>query len=66
MMEQSFRQAMTISSANPAVFLQSGISIGLLSAAVLSIAVPIVMGRMKKARERQGARMAQTEGGGAT
>jgi putative tricarboxylic transport membrane protein len=66
MMEQSFRQAMTISSANPAVFLQSGISIGLLSAAVLSIAVPIVMGRMKKARERQGARMARTEGGGAT
>ena len=37
-MEQSFRQAMTISSANPKVFLQSGISITLLSAAVLSMA----------------------------
>ena len=34
-MEQSFRQAMTISGANPAVFLQSGISIALLCAAVV-------------------------------
>ncbi len=48
MMEQSFRQAMTISSANPAVFVQSGISITLLGAAVLSVVLPIVMSRRKK------------------
>ena len=52
MMEQSFRQAMTISSADPTVFVQSGISISLLCAAVLSVAVPIVMA-WKKRRERR-------------
>jgi putative tricarboxylic transport membrane protein len=50
MMEQSFRQAMTISSANPAIFVKSGISITLLAAAVLSVAVPIVLARRKKGK----------------
>ena len=54
MMEQSFRQAMTISSADPTVFVQSGISISLLCAAVLSVAVPIVMA-WRKRRDRGGA-----------
>ena len=54
MMEQSFRQAMTISSADPRVFLQSGISVALLCAAALSIAVPVMMARIRKRRERQG------------
>jgi putative tricarboxylic transport membrane protein len=52
MMEQSFRQAMTISSADPKVFLQSGISISLLCASLLSVAVPVVMARMKRRRGR--------------
>jgi putative tricarboxylic transport membrane protein len=47
MMEQSFRQAMTISSANPMVFLQSGISVTLLALAVVSIALPVWMSRHK-------------------
>ncbi len=51
MMEQSFRQAMTISSANPAIFVQSGISITLLVAAVASIVLPIWLARRRKARE---------------
>jgi len=50
MMEQSFRQAMTISSANPVIFVQSGISVTLLVATVLSIAVPLVMARRKRRR----------------
>ena len=54
MLEQSFRQAMTISSADPTVFVQSGISISLLCAAVLSVAVPIVMA-WRKRRDRGGA-----------
>jgi putative tricarboxylic transport membrane protein len=48
MMEQSFRQAMTISSANPMVFLQSGISVTLLAAAVASVALPLWMSRRRK------------------
>jgi putative tricarboxylic transport membrane protein len=51
MMEQSFRQAMTISSADPKVFLQSGISISLLLAAALSVVLPILMAQMKKRKE---------------
>ena len=51
MMEQSFRQAMTISSANPAIFVQSGISVTLLAAAALSVVLPIVATR--RARKRK-------------
>ena len=47
MMEQSFRQAMTISSANPVIFVQSGISITLLAATALSIVVPLVLARRR-------------------
>lgn len=48
MMEQSFRQAMTISSANPVVFLQSAISVTLLAATIVSVALPTWMARRKK------------------
>ena len=42
-MEQSFRQAMTISGADPAIFVKSGISITLLTLSVISIALPFIM-----------------------
>jgi len=42
-MEQSFRQAMTISGADPAIFVKSGISITLLALSVISIALPFIM-----------------------
>ena len=51
MMEQSFRQAMTISSANPMVFLQSGISVTLLCAAVASVALPLWISRRRKGKK---------------
>jgi len=50
MMEQSFRQALTISSANPVVFVQGPICITLLVLSVLSIAMPIVLARRAKLR----------------
>ena len=42
MMEQSFRQAMTISGADPAVFVRSPICIALLAASVLALSIPFV------------------------
>jgi TctA family transporter len=47
MMEQSFRQAMTISGANPVIFVSSAICIVLLLLSVLSIAVPLMSKRKK-------------------
>lgn len=47
MMEQSFRQAMTISGADPAIFLKSGISMTLLAMSVVSIALPFILPRLK-------------------
>jgi putative tricarboxylic transport membrane protein len=45
-MEQSFRQAMTISGGNPVVFVQSGICIVLLLAAVLLLLAPLYFAKM--------------------
>jgi len=53
-MEQSFRQAMTISGANPKIFVSSGISITLLVLTAVALLLPIVlpaMSRWKAGRE---------------
>lgn len=42
MMEQSFRQAMTISGADPGVFVRSPICIALLAASALALSIPFV------------------------
>ncbi len=47
-MEQSFRQAMTISGADPAIFVKSGISMTLIAMSVISIALPFVLPMLKK------------------
>jgi putative tricarboxylic transport membrane protein len=41
-MEQSFRQAMTISGADPGVFVRSPICIALLAASVIALSIPFV------------------------
>ena len=46
-MEQSFRQAMTISSGSPAVFVGSGITVTLVVLSVISIALPFILPRLK-------------------
>ncbi|MFN7087965.1 MAG: tripartite tricarboxylate transporter permease [Burkholderiales bacterium] len=46
-MEQSFRQAMTISGGDPAVFVGSGITVTLVALSVMSIAMPFVLPRLK-------------------
>ena len=46
-MEQSFRQAMTISGANPKIFFNSGITMTLVVMSVISIALPFVLPRIK-------------------
>ncbi|MBX9810872.1 MAG: tripartite tricarboxylate transporter permease, partial [Burkholderiales bacterium] len=46
-MEQSFRQAMTISGGNPVVFVSSGITVTLVVLSVISIAMPFVLSRLK-------------------
>ena len=50
-MEQSFRQAMTISGANPKIFVGSGISITLLILAVIMLMLPVVLPRLRKLKE---------------
>jgi putative tricarboxylic transport membrane protein len=47
MMEQSFRQAMTISGGNPKIFFNSTITITLVVMSVISIALPFVIPRIK-------------------
>ena len=47
-MEQSFRQAMTISGANPRVFVGSGICITLLVLAVVMVLLPVVLPRLRQ------------------
>jgi putative tricarboxylic transport membrane protein len=47
-MEQSFRQAMTISSADPRVFVGSGICITLLVLAVVMVLLPVVLPRLRQ------------------
>ena len=51
-MEQSFRQAMTISGADPAIFVKSGISITLIVLSVISIALPFVLPLIKQWKKR--------------
>jgi putative tricarboxylic transport membrane protein len=46
-MEQSFRQAMTISGADPAIFVKSGISITLIVLSIISITLPFILPRLK-------------------
>ena len=48
MMEQSFRQAMTLSGADPAIFVKSGISITLIALSVISIAFPLILPKLKE------------------
>lgn len=47
MMEQSFRQAMTISEGNLAIFVGSGITITLVVLSAISIALPFILPRLK-------------------
>jgi putative tricarboxylic transport membrane protein len=49
-MEQSFRQAMTISDGNPSIFVGSTICVTLVILSVLSIAAPLVLARIKALR----------------
>jgi putative tricarboxylic transport membrane protein len=51
MMEQSFRQAMTISGGNPAVFVGSAICVVLVALSVVSLVLPFVLPRLKAWRE---------------
>ncbi|HXF67869.1 MAG TPA: tripartite tricarboxylate transporter permease [Burkholderiales bacterium] len=51
MMEQSFRQAMTISGGNPAIFVGSTICVTLVLLSVLSVALPFILPRLKAWRE---------------
>ena len=44
-MEQSFRQAMTLSNGNPKIFISSGISIVLLAAAALAMSIPFLLSK---------------------
>jgi putative tricarboxylic transport membrane protein len=46
-MEQSFRQAMTISEGNLRIFIGSGITVTLLALSVISIALPLILKRFK-------------------
>ncbi|HKA46070.1 MAG TPA: tripartite tricarboxylate transporter permease [Burkholderiales bacterium] len=53
-MEQSFRQAMTISGGNPKIFVGSPICITLVSLAVFSVALPFLLPLLKRWREGAG------------
>ena len=47
LMEQSFRQAMTISGGNPVVFVSSGITVTLVVLSVISLSMPFILPRIK-------------------
>jgi len=51
MMEQSFRQAMTISGGNPKIFFGSAITITLVIMSIISILLPFILPRLKKFKE---------------
>ena len=55
MMEQSFRQAMTISGANPKIFFGSAITITLVVMSVISILLPFILPMLKKKFSKEGA-----------
>ena len=50
-MEQSFRQAMTISGGNPKIFVGSTITVTLVALSALSVALPFLLPRLKAWRE---------------
>lgn len=50
-MEQSFRQAMTLSEGNPTIFISSGISITLLALAALAISLPFLAPKIRQQKE---------------
>jgi len=50
-MEQSFRQAMTISGANPKIFVGSPICISLVALSILSVLLPFLLPRLKAWRD---------------
>jgi len=54
-MEQSFRQAMTISGGNPKIFVSSTICVTLVALSVLSIFLPVILDRIKKSKAAQAA-----------
>jgi putative tricarboxylic transport membrane protein len=51
MMEQSFRQAMTISGGNPKIFFGSVITVTLVVMSVISILLPFILPKLKKFKE---------------
>ncbi len=51
MMEQSFRQAMTISGANPKIFFGSAITVTLVVMSVISILIPFILPKLKQFKE---------------
>jgi putative tricarboxylic transport membrane protein len=50
MMEQSFRQAMTVSGGNPAIFLQSTVARVLLALALMALLVPFMARLLRRSR----------------
>ena len=52
-MEQSFRQALTLSDGNPVVFVSSGISATLVFMAAVSLALPFLIPRLKQVTPEQ-------------
>ncbi len=50
-MEQSFRQAMTISGGNPKIFVGSAITVSLVVLSVISIALPFILPRLKALKQ---------------
>jgi putative tricarboxylic transport membrane protein len=57
-MEQSFRQAMTLSGGNPKIFVASPICITLVALSVLSIVLPFILPRLKALRQGSAAESA--------
>ena len=51
MMEQSFRQAMTISGADPGVFVRSPICIALLAASTIALSIPFIAPLLRRRAE---------------
>jgi putative tricarboxylic transport membrane protein len=51
-MEQSFRQAMTISGGNPKIFVGSTICVVLVALSIFSIFLPLILDRIKKLNQR--------------
>jgi putative tricarboxylic transport membrane protein len=52
-LEQSFRQALTLSDGNPAVFVSSGISATLVFLSAVSLALPFLIPRLKLVKPEQ-------------